>query len=359
MRNSPPDYLLVLPWHFKSEIIKREDKFLTDGGQFIFPLPTFDIVSKYDKVLITGCDGMIATHLYKTLSNNSLYGITKKNTINNNILKYEFDITNNKQLEDCLISIKPDKVIHLAGISSSRYAYENPIETLHINGLVVANICDIIYRYNLNCKLFNASSSEMYKGHIDYEIKEDDTHQYHLHPYSIAKTMGYNMVKFYRETHKLKLSNGILFTVESNLKNSEFLLNKVSKHIKLLPTDKKPLVVNSLDSYRIIMHADDAVSAIIRILEQDNGADYIICGNDNVSILDIVIKMYKKSGINIIRVGNELIDKDTGDVIIIIQQSKVGYDTIPINIRGTPQKLYDLGWKQKYNTEDILKDILL
>jgi hypothetical protein len=157
MRKCPPDYLLVLPWHFKNEIIKREDKFLTDGGQFIFPLPTFDIISKYDKVLITGCDGMIATHMYKELSNNSLYGITKKNTINNNILKYEFDITNIKQLEYCLISIKPDKIIHLAGISSSKYAYENPIETLHINGLVVANICDIIYRYNLNCKLFISS----------------------------------------------------------------------------------------------------------------------------------------------------------------------------------------------------------
>jgi hypothetical protein len=44
MRASPPEYLLVLPWHFKEEIIARESAFLRAGGKLIFPLPTFDIV---------------------------------------------------------------------------------------------------------------------------------------------------------------------------------------------------------------------------------------------------------------------------------------------------------------------------
>ena len=44
MRASPPEYLLVLPWHFKTEIIARESDFLKAGGKLIFPLPTFEIV---------------------------------------------------------------------------------------------------------------------------------------------------------------------------------------------------------------------------------------------------------------------------------------------------------------------------
>ena len=44
MRKNPPDYLLVLPWHFKDEIIKREEEFLNNGGQFIFPFPNFEII---------------------------------------------------------------------------------------------------------------------------------------------------------------------------------------------------------------------------------------------------------------------------------------------------------------------------
>ena len=44
MRAAPPAYLLVLPWHFKTEIIARESEFIKAGGKLIFPLPTFEIV---------------------------------------------------------------------------------------------------------------------------------------------------------------------------------------------------------------------------------------------------------------------------------------------------------------------------
>lgn len=43
-RKEKPDYMLVLPWFFKEEFLKREKKYLEQGGRFIFPLPTFEIV---------------------------------------------------------------------------------------------------------------------------------------------------------------------------------------------------------------------------------------------------------------------------------------------------------------------------
>ena len=39
-----PDYYLVLPWHFKKNIIEREKKYLKKGGKLIFPLPKIQIV---------------------------------------------------------------------------------------------------------------------------------------------------------------------------------------------------------------------------------------------------------------------------------------------------------------------------
>lgn len=39
-----PDYYLVLPWHFKEGILRREKKFLSSGGHFIFPFPEIEIV---------------------------------------------------------------------------------------------------------------------------------------------------------------------------------------------------------------------------------------------------------------------------------------------------------------------------
>lgn len=45
-RREKPDYMLILPWFFREEFLKREKKYLEDGGHFIFPLPTLDIVSQ-------------------------------------------------------------------------------------------------------------------------------------------------------------------------------------------------------------------------------------------------------------------------------------------------------------------------
>ena len=43
-RKKNPDYLLVLPWHFKNHILQKENSFIKKGGHFIFPLPDIEIV---------------------------------------------------------------------------------------------------------------------------------------------------------------------------------------------------------------------------------------------------------------------------------------------------------------------------
>lgn len=39
-----PDYLFVLPWHFRNNILGRETEYRSAGGKFIFPLPFIEIV---------------------------------------------------------------------------------------------------------------------------------------------------------------------------------------------------------------------------------------------------------------------------------------------------------------------------
>ena len=39
-----PDYMLVLPWHFKNFILQKEKNYLNQGGKLIFPLPDIEIV---------------------------------------------------------------------------------------------------------------------------------------------------------------------------------------------------------------------------------------------------------------------------------------------------------------------------
>jgi ABC-type Fe3+-hydroxamate transport system substrate-binding protein len=39
-----PDYMIVLPWHFRNGILQREKEYRNSGGKFIFPLPYIEIV---------------------------------------------------------------------------------------------------------------------------------------------------------------------------------------------------------------------------------------------------------------------------------------------------------------------------
>jgi len=360
MRENPPDYLLVLPWHFREEIIVREKEFLDAGGQFVFPFPHFEIIGSKPKALISGCDGMIAHYVKDCFTDYNLYGIGHSEpNYETNITNFYFDMNNSNTLEHTLSIIKPDVIIHLASISSSHYAFNNPIETLRCNGLLTAQICDIIHRKGWNTKLFNASSSEIYKGHIDYSVKENDHNMFHLHPYSIAKTMGHSMVEFYRNVYGLPFSNGVIFTTESPLKKPVFLLNKVTNHIKEWKNgNKSVLQVGNLDSYRNILHASDVANAIHTIVSQKNGDTYLICNSESHKVYDLVIKLYSNYGIELEKKDNILYERATGLDVIIIQDKQLGFDSIPTNIRGEATKLRELGWKPLVNIETILGELV-
>jgi hypothetical protein len=43
-RRMNPDYMLVLPWHFRDGIVRREAEFLAGGGRLIFPFPEIEII---------------------------------------------------------------------------------------------------------------------------------------------------------------------------------------------------------------------------------------------------------------------------------------------------------------------------
>lgn len=44
-----PDYLMVLPWHFKNVIVPKEKEYLQKGGKLLFSLPCIDIISKKEQ----------------------------------------------------------------------------------------------------------------------------------------------------------------------------------------------------------------------------------------------------------------------------------------------------------------------
>jgi hypothetical protein len=44
---SKPDYILILPWHFKKGFEKDLANFISNGGSVIYPLPNLNISTKH------------------------------------------------------------------------------------------------------------------------------------------------------------------------------------------------------------------------------------------------------------------------------------------------------------------------
>ena len=125
---------------------------------------------------------------------------------------------NQSYLEYIICLLQPDRIVHLASISNTEECEKNPIRTIDTNGRLVANLCDIIYRNKLHCKLFHASSSELYKGHQEYVINDCDESFFPTTMYGISKEMKTN-----------KYNKDVIINVLVDFENNPINIKIVSK----------------------------------------------------------------------------------------------------------------------------------
>ena len=357
MRNDPPSYQLVLPWHFRTEIIDREKDYLQQYGQFIFPLPKFEIYSHKPKVLITGIHGQIAHYVIQVFKDKyQIYGIAHNKSVDKkfdtSITTLYFDIRDKNKLEQALLTINPDFIVHLAGNSQLDPCEEDFLDTLNINGLVTVNICDIVHRHQLKSRLFNASSLFIYEGHSQ-DINDDTSLINPQTAYTIAKSIGHQTVNYYRQTYNHHFSNGILCTTESQYRSPNFLLKKVADHARTWSLSKTILELYNFDEYRNIIHAHDVATAIQLILEQP-ASNYFIGSDNFIHLYDLVIHIYEHHGIELYFHDNTFYEQLTNSPVIQIKSQNRRHK---ISLNGNSTKLKSLGWYPHYTLHDIITDL--
>ena len=185
-------------------------------------------------------------------------------------------------------------------------------------------------------------------------MKENDTHMNHLHPYSIAKTLGHNVVKMYRESGQ-NVSNAVIFTTESKNKGNQFLLNKVAEHAAKWKGSKEPIRLGNLDSSRDILHVSDVANALVHIIKADVSDDYLVCSNQNTGIEKLVNDVYSNFGIVLEKNENKYFEKETHS-LVIETDPQLGCENV-CHIGGANTKLLKLGWSQKVSVDQIVSEI--
>jgi len=328
------------------------------------------------KILITGIDGQIGSYVKQEYNDHIVYGTTRSDIIpdlQDKSIKFKLDVTDKIALEKLILQIKPDCIIHLASISSTIDCLKDPVKTLETNGMVASVLCDIIHRNNLQTCLFNASSSEVYKGNKVHFISENDPRLRPTHPYSIAKAMSHHIVSWYRTTHNLPFSNGVIFTTESCNRKGDFLVKKCTDHARNFHKSKDVLRLGNLDSWRVFVHAKDAEKAIRLICDDlmksviisggtGKHLDYNICNNTCLSSTKaFVLKIYEHLGIPLVEKEETFVDLN-GDIVIRFNKLDQVRPDLSLDIHsivtGDNSHLMKLGWKPVDSIDELIEMIL-
>lgn len=117
--------------------------------------------------MITGGMGFIGSHLCDELlkNNHEIIIVTRNDNKKQNVshildkIKIEYvDMTNYKELENCIERNLPDVIFHLAGETSHKRSFENPLYDVDINTKSTLCILEKIKNLNLKCKFILGST---------------------------------------------------------------------------------------------------------------------------------------------------------------------------------------------------------
>ena len=255
------------------------------------------------RALITGINGQDGSYLaeYLLSKDYQVYGTLKRNSVVENQtsrlkhiasdLNLEYaDLTDMGSLVRLFKTIQPHEVYNLGAQSHVRISFDQPSYTVNtiVNGTL--NLLECIRLLDNKVKFYQASSSEMFGNSIDNDgFQRESTPMKPVSPYGCAKLFGYNIVKNYRHSYNLFLSNGILFNHESPRRGINFVTNKVvNEAVKIKLGLSEKLELGNLDASRDWGHAKDYVEAMHLIISHDKPDDFVCSTGKSHTVRELV-----------------------------------------------------------------------
>ena len=310
------------------------------------------------KVLITGINGQDGSYLSEHLLSlgYEVHGILRRHSVAENqdirisnldVQTHYGDLTDEISLYKILKRVEPDEIYNLAAMSHVGISSDLPSFTIKTNSLGVLNLIELTKEMLPDCKIYQASSSEMFGNSIDEDgFQRISTPMNPVSPYGCSKVMGYNLVQYYRKAFNKFYTNGILFNHESPRRGSNFVTNKVIKSVVMI---KKKMIdkleLGNLDSKRDWGHSKDYVEAMHLILNHYEPRDWVVATGETRSIRDFCKYSFEIVGLNY------------EDYVV---QNKKFFRPLELEyLRGDSKTIRkELCWKPKYNFESMIEEMV-
>lgn len=268
------------------------------------------------RALITGINGQDGFYLAKLLleKNYKVYGTIRNITSKIDHIHYiSADLTDANSIEAAMHEAEPDEIYNLASQSHAHKSWQQSLNTSETNAIGAHRLFDIAFRHNPDCKIFQASSSQMF-GDAKQPYQNEESCFNPTNPYAISKLYAHNIAKSYRNNYQRFISCGILYNHESPNRGMHFITQKVSyaaaclKHgltqSPILNEQGDPIVNNgklslgNLDAIRDWGHAEDFVQAMWLMLQHDKPDDFIVATGINHSIRDLCQTAFSHVGLD-------------------------------------------------------------
>jgi GDPmannose 4,6-dehydratase len=332
------------------------------------------------KALITGITGQDGSYLAEILLNKGyeVHGLVRRSsTFNRHNIEHLFDtrevhspylhygdMTDVDSLLRIIKQIQPDEIYNLAAQSHVRVSFEIPFYTAQSDAIGVLNLLEAVKNLGIKCKIYQASTSELFSGDPKQAPQNEKTPFKPKSPYGVAKLYGFEIARAYRESYGMFIVNGILFNHESPRRGVNFVTRKISIALNEIKVGKrKKLFLGNLDARRDWGYAPEYMEAAWKMLQQKKPEDFVIATGKTHSIREFVEEACKILGIDIVWKGkgiNEIgVDKKTNKTIIGIDLGYFRPNEVH-HLCGDAKKAKKLlGWKSKTNFKALVKMMVL
>jgi GDPmannose 4,6-dehydratase len=261
------------------------------------------------KAFITGITGQDGSYLAEVLLEKGyeVYGmIRRSSSFNTGRVDHIFgdielvfgDLTDGSSLNQLMRRIRPDEVYNLGAQSHVRVSFDVPEYTADADAMGTLRLLDAIREEGVECRFYQASSSEMF-GQVTESPQTEQTTFHPRSPYGVSKVFSYWITRNYREAYGMHAVNGILFNHESPRRGPTFVTRKITRAVgAILRGEQDELRLGNLKAKRDWGYARDYMEGAWRMLQADEPDDYILATGETHSVEDFLDVAFGYAGLN-------------------------------------------------------------
>ena len=282
---------------------------------------------------------------------------------NKNLFTHYGDLADSSNLHRLISEINPTEIYNLGAQSHVGVSFEVPEYTAEVTGIGTVRILDAIRDSKVNCRFYQASTSELFGGLPGTAPQSESTPFYPKSPYGAAKLYAYWVTVNYRESYNMFACNGILFNHESPRRGETFVTKKITKAVaKIKAGSQEFLSLGNIDAKRDWGHAKDYVEAMWLMLQQETSDDYVIATGKTYTVRHFVELAFKEVGYTLIWEGEGLneLGKDSLSGRILVKIDPRHFRPAEVELlHGNPNKAkVNLGWEAKTSLKELVSEMV-